>query len=112
MSDRLRDWQKARRQERREQIMREASETPAFKCPDRRVVDRQTGEVFVETIPAKWHRRLNAWKKDHSQPCPMPQGHVMFEGEDPSYRVLASEEDASNNSGQMLLFGGVDDDEG
>jgi hypothetical protein len=36
------------------------------------------GEKFIETSPKDWDARLEAWKADHTQPCPMPRGHEMF----------------------------------
>ncbi len=38
----------------------------------------ESGERFVETSPEQWATRLEAWKHDPTQPCPMPVGHLMF----------------------------------
>lgn len=44
-----------------------------------RIVERTDGsERFVETGPKAWAQRLEAWRSDHSLPCPMPPGHRMF----------------------------------
>jgi hypothetical protein len=36
------------------------------------------GELFEEVSQAMWSRKLEAWKKDQSLPCPMPVGHSIF----------------------------------
>lgn len=41
----------------------------------------ETGEVFMECPHSWWSAALSAWKKDHSQPAPMPVGHIMFDGD-------------------------------
>ena len=38
----------------------------------------ESDERFVETSPEHWAARLEAWKRDGTQPCPMPVGHRMF----------------------------------
>jgi hypothetical protein len=38
----------------------------------------ETGERFIETASEHWTAHLEAWKLDHSEPCPMPVGHLMF----------------------------------
>jgi hypothetical protein len=37
-----------------------------------------TGETFVECPLGLWDDKLRAWKRDHTQPWPMPEGHTMF----------------------------------
>ena len=45
-----------------------------------RVVEKPDGsERFIETPLKLWKERLATWKKDHSKPCPMPVGHVVFD---------------------------------
>ncbi len=46
--------------------------------PDRIVRKLESGERFIETPAEYWAPRLAAWKRDRSQPCPMPLGHLMF----------------------------------
>ena len=46
--------------------------------PHRIVRKLESGERFIETPPEHWAARLHAWKRDQSQPCPMPVGHLMF----------------------------------
>ncbi len=46
--------------------------------PHRIVRKLESGERFIETPPEHWTARLHAWKRDPSQPCPMPVGHLMF----------------------------------
>jgi hypothetical protein len=41
----------------------------------------QNGELFCECPRKDWQRVLAEWKADHSKPCPMPVGHIMFRKE-------------------------------
>lgn len=40
--------------------------------------DGALGKTFIETAPERWAERLAARDADHSQPSPMPWGHMMF----------------------------------
>ncbi len=45
------------------------------------VKNTTSGELFIETVwghSKLWTARLEAWRIDHNQPCPMPEGHLMF----------------------------------
>ena len=44
----------------------------------RMVEKKKSGERFIETDIRGWARRLDAWRADRRQPCPMPKGHLMF----------------------------------
>lgn len=44
----------------------------------RKLVVEDKGQIFVEQGLDGWICRLEAWKKDHRNPCPMPKGHMMF----------------------------------
>jgi hypothetical protein len=44
---------------------------------DKMVISRD-GEIFIETRPSLWEERLSAWRGDHSLPCPIVKGHLMF----------------------------------
>lgn len=43
-----------------------------------RIVRSRFGELFIETSARDWLERLEAWKADHTKPCPMPAGHLIF----------------------------------
>lgn len=47
----------------------------------------QTAEVFIETKIANWQTVLAAWKADHTHPCPMPEGHIMFNRHTSGYHI-------------------------
>lgn len=44
----------------------------------RMVINRKTGEKFIETPVSLWTPTLHRWLDKHSQFCPMPVGHQMF----------------------------------
>lgn len=37
------------------------------------------GKLYIATDDKKWAQRLGAWQRTHWYPCPMPEGHLMFE---------------------------------
>ena len=48
------------------------------------------GAHFIECPLSHWGLFLDAWKKDHSNPCPMPTGHIMFGDNGLYYRVYSA----------------------
>lgn len=58
----------------------------------------ETGGLFIQTPDNLWAKRLSEWRKafkecggDESKclvPCPMPWGHVMFNGRSTVYRPV------------------------
>ena len=47
------------------------------------------GVHFIECPRKYWSLFLNIWKKDQTCPCPMPKGHIMFNGKNNLYRVFS-----------------------
>ena len=37
-------------------------------------------ETFAECPHNLWAAALENWRRDHTLPCPMPWGHIMFRG--------------------------------
>ena len=50
-------------------------------------------EQFIATTDAQWAIRLRIWKNnlDNGCPCPMPKGHIMFNGKDDYYSVISND---------------------
>ena len=51
------------------------------------VTVKQNGTVYIQTPDDKWFAYLSIWRRSFEEgglkttcPCPMPFGHVMFEG--------------------------------
>jgi hypothetical protein len=46
----------------------------------RRARNTRTGETYIETKTADWEVRYKAWVTNIKAgcPCPMPQGHIIF----------------------------------
>jgi hypothetical protein len=55
--------------------------------PELTVKDTETGSIYIQTPDSKWTMYLNTWKNAYRKdsktecPCPMPEGHVMFESD-------------------------------
>ena len=47
--------------------------------PRQIAMNRETGEVFIETSKDKWQEQLEKWRRGEGG-CPMPIGHYMFKG--------------------------------
>lgn len=47
-------------------------------------------EEFIATTDEQWSTRFQIWKNhlDDGCPCPMPAGHIMFDGNDTYYKLL------------------------
>ena len=60
----------------------------------RRAKNNRTGEIYIATKPAEWNLRLTMWEQSLQDgaddcPCPMPEGHIMFEGGSSEVMVLS-----------------------
>lgn len=55
--------------------------TPIWELWGGRTVTRN-GETYIATTDAQWASRLKIWRAhlDDGCPCPMPEGHLMFDG--------------------------------
>lgn len=64
---------------------------------DGKVTERtwdKSGARYIQTTNKDWSVRLDVWRKaiendDHTDcPCPMPYGHIMFNGKLTGYRPV------------------------
>ena len=59
----------------------------------KKCINVRTKELYIETNDKCWQTRLKIWKYEYFNnnencPCPMPEGHIMFNGNSIDYKLI------------------------